>query len=179
MTEHKRPSEIDQATPKDFDELKALLDAANEYALKRSGLKLWTIMDYVYGQLQSQVERGQCYVLRNHEGEITSCIALTKQGPAWGDAGKDGRALYFHKWMKHPGKSGGHEPQFLLRFAAEEALRQDKTFLRCDTVPSLVGLLRYYDRLGFRRAGLFVYKSSGRPGILLEIEAQKLLQKLS
>lgn len=169
---------IEQARPSDFDELKSLLDRANQYSIERSGLKLWTMMDYVYGQLQKQINDGECYVLRNRAGNITSCIVLTDDGSEWGEREHDSDALYFHKWMKDPGLADSSEPKKLLRFAAEEAIRQKKSYLRCDTVPSLIKLLKYYDRLGFKRIALFVYESSGRPGILLEVKPDLLLKNL-
>lgn len=169
------PSEITPASSKDFDELWGLLNRANQHSISRSGLRLWTMMDHVRGQFRRQVDNGECFVLRDAEDSITSCISLTEEGPEWGEVGNNGKALYFHKWMKDPEKAGQEEPLRLLRFAAEEAIRRGKPFLRCDTVPSLVSLIKYYDKLGFRRVGMFVYESSGRPGILLEIEAKKLV----
>ncbi len=171
-------SAITQANSKDFSELKELLDRANQYSIKRAGVRLWTMMDYVYEQFRLQLERGECHVIRDESGHITSMIAFNEDVGQWGDDNNDGRALYFYKWMKDPAGAEPDEPLELLKFALQAAQKRHKTLIRCDTVSELTGLIEYYKKLGFKEVKSFVYASSGRPGVLLEATVESVLSHL-
>ncbi|MGZ6005291.1 MAG: GNAT family N-acetyltransferase [Candidatus Saccharimonadales bacterium] len=172
---------IEPAKPEDFEVLKAMLDSANAYGAQQThGVRLWTVMDYVYAQLRKTVENGEMYVIRNDEGKIAASIAFNLKRGRWKDIGaQNGEALYFHKWMKNPDLAQPGDAKALLKFVAQEAKRLDRKYLRCDTVPELTELIEYYKRLGFSDMGHFVYESSGRPGILLQADTDTILRNLS
>lgn len=161
---------IELAQPGDYAELRELIDLANKNALDKSGAPLWTMMDVVGQALKTNLERGECYIIRNN-GRITSCICLQTKDRLWPD---DDQALYFHKWMKHPSLATDGEAIKLLKFAATETGRRGKKYLRCDTVSDLEGLLTYYKRLGFHQVKHFIYDFSDRSGVLLEANAQEI-----
>lgn len=169
--------EITPAAPADFEGMKRLLDKANEYAVKRSGYAGWTAMDHVHGQIRTQLGNGELFVLRNNEGAITASVALTDNPGEWGQTAKDDPALYFHKLLKDPDISSPGDGTRLVHFVATEAQRRNKSFVRCDTVSDLTGLIKYYERLGFVDRGRFAYASTGRAGILLEAPTEVLLAK--
>ena len=160
--------EIQLATHADFSDFCELLNKANEYSIQLSDKKAWTVMDHVYAGMEGRIARGECYVLRASDGTISSSISLSDKSDEWGMLGEDEQALYFAKLMKDPAVAADEEAKQLLVFAAQEAMRHGKRFLRCDTVAELDGLVNYYERLGFRSRGHFIYESSNRTGVLLE-----------
>ncbi|HWB38738.1 MAG TPA: GNAT family N-acetyltransferase [Candidatus Saccharimonadales bacterium] len=168
--------QIVQAKADDLPEVKLLLDRANQYAAERAGTPMWTAMDYVYGRLERQIKRGQCYIARHKDGSITASICCNERAVIWGDASRDGKALYIYKWMKDPVRGKTAEAIALMRFACEEAKRRGKQVLRCDTAAEHDKLIKYYQRLGFKEVRRFEYKTTGRPGVLLESPAQSVLK---
>jgi ribosomal protein S18 acetylase RimI-like enzyme len=172
-------SDIQPATLEDFDELKQLLNRANEFSIEQSGLRQWTAMEHVYAQLKAQIENGECYVLRNTNGEITSAIAISDHTTKWGPYSDDGHAIYTTKLMRDPYKSQPGEGRTMLAFAAQEAKRCGKTTLRCDTASNLVGLINYYLKFGFTDKGRFIYESTGREGILLEAKPDDVIMAIN
>lgn len=161
---------IEQASIDDFDEIKALIEKANDYALAKSGYRLWTVMERVYDDTHSQLEKGDFYIIRNGAGEITSTIAFDHESEFWGSRAHDRAAIYFHKFMKDPVKAPPHEAQQLLDFVFQEAKRLGKQYVRCDTLAELAGLIKYYESLGFTSQGTFMYGFSNRGGILLQAQ---------
>jgi hypothetical protein len=170
---------IQNATAEDYPQLKELMDKANAYAESMAGVKLWTIMDYAYDSLQRQVDRGETYIIHNSEGAITSAIGISEESSAWlHDTTKYGKSMYLTKLMKNPATAADTEAKELLKFAVKKAQQRGKKYLRCDTVSELEGLVNYYLRMGFKDKGHFTYRTSGRPGILLEIETEDLAKYL-
>lgn len=174
---HPHKPEVQLALTNDFPEICSLLDRANDYSRDISGLPGWHAMDHVYEGIRSNIEEGRCYIIRNQDGLITSSIGLSESSDIWHEAGIDGRALYFTKLIKDPALAQPGEGRQLLAFAAEQALARSLLMLRCDTVTELEGLIEYYEKLGFENKGAFVYETTGRPGVLLEVAADKLLSK--
>lgn len=170
---------VQQAGLNDFNDLKSLLNKANQHSVASSGLRQWTVMDHVYSQLQRQIENGECYLHRNGQGETVAAVALNEDPGQWGARGDDRDAVYFYKLMKDPEKADKGEGAKLLGFVAQEALRRGKRFLRCDTVNDLTGLHAYYARFGFQEVGSFTYASSGRAGVLLEASARVVLDTVN
>ena len=158
--------------------LKELLQKANQYSIEISGIPQWTKWDVVYGQLQEYIESGSTYVLRDSQDAITAVMAIDSEDEVWGDASKDNLAIYLHQLAKDPEKAPPGSGLRLIKFAAAEAARKGKKYLRCDTSPELIELLEYYHRLGFEEAGTFIYESSGRPGILLETPTLTVIQRI-
>jgi GNAT superfamily N-acetyltransferase len=169
------PDMLSLATADDYPDVVELLDIANQYAVKRSGVPGWTAMEYVYGKIKEQIENGEIYVLRDTSGSIVASVAFNEDGEFWGDKANDGEALYFQKLLKNPDKTEANIGKLLLGFVAQAAQKRGKKYLRCDTVSELTGLLNYYERLGFVQKGEFMYDSSDRPGVLLEAEVKMLL----
>lgn len=170
---------ISVATMTDYEMLKELLQKANQYSIKISGIPQWTKWDVVYGQLQAYIESGSTHVERDNHEEVISAIAVDEEDEVWGDASKDNLALYLHQLAKDPKKAPPGSGLRLINFAATEAVRKEKKYLRCDTSPELIELVEYYRRLGFEEAGTFIYESSGRPGILLEAPTLTVIQRIS
>jgi hypothetical protein len=166
---------VQQAVPYDLESLWQLLDKANEYSLRVSGILAWQDVGGTRDDIRQELEAGQVYITRGENGGIAGMIALDDKDKSWGEDGDDDSALYFFKYMKDPSKlpsgDGG-----LLRFTAEEAQRRSKTVLRCDAVADQPGIVEHYLKLGFQEKGRIVYESpKGRVGILLEAPVTHLV----
>ncbi|HEX3082216.1 MAG TPA: hypothetical protein VHQ86_03100 [Candidatus Saccharimonadia bacterium] len=166
---------IQPAQAADFPELKRLFDAANDYSLARSGTRTWNAVDMAYKDLQRAVEAGRCHVLRGPSGTIVASICLSDHSSVWGNAGRDGKALYCHKLIKDPASAPPQVGRRMLRFAAEQARANRRSLLRGDTVAVPDGLVKYYTGLGFEVRGATAYQSTGRALILLEADVDVFL----
>ena len=171
-------AKIAPAKVSDFEELTRVMDRANEYALTKSGDPMWTAMDFVRGQLRSHLEAGDCFVLRDAQ-KIVATITITEEDALWGDDGQDNNALYIHKLMKNPESHIRDIGLTFLSFAAHEAIRQNKKFLRCDTKTSQERLINYYYGLGFVKKRSFHYSVTGSEGVLLEADAQEVIARIN
>jgi hypothetical protein len=171
-------TKIEPAKLADFEQLVQIMDQANHYARTKSGEPMWTAMDFVHSQLRSHLEAGDCFVLR-HAQEIVATITISKQDPLWGEDGTDNNALYIHKLMKNPESSIRDIGLTFLSFAAHEAVRQNRKFLRCDTKTSQERLINYYLGLGFAKKRSFNYSVTGFEGVLLEAAVQDVITRLA
>lgn len=171
-------TKIESAKVSDFEELTQILDEANRYSLTKSSEPMWTAMDFVRGQLRSYLEADECFVLRKDQ-KILATITITSEDALWSNEGADGKALYFKKLMKAPACSIPSVGLLFISFAAHQALKQNRQFLRCDTKLSQVRLLNYYLGLGFVKRHSFTYKVTEKDGILLEAEAKELIRRIT
>ena len=158
------------ATRSDFNDLKQLLDTANEYALSVSGIPTWTSMEYAYAQLLEKIVQSDCLIIRNQEGSLIASISISDSDAyMWGEEkGADATALYLHKLIKDPRIAGKGIGRALLNVAVTRAKELGKKSLRCD-IKSGTKLLDYYTSLGFAYAGTTQYASTGLEATLLEM----------
>ena len=169
---------IEKAQNADFDALVRIMNQANQYAIDKAGEPMWTAMEFVYRQLHAHIESSDCFVMRD-EDKIVATMTITDKDILWGEAGADGKALYIHKLMKDPAMPAQNVGLTFLLFAAHQALKQDKKYIRCDTVPSQKHLVNYYLKLGFIKKGAFAYPTTERDGIFLEVDAEELLKRIA
>ncbi len=86
--------------------------------------------------------------------------------------------MYFSGLMRDPEASDPSDGLRLMQFAAEMGLNQGKPYLRCDTKTNMPKLIEYYQKLGFsQQGGPIIYPHSGFEGVLLQADAQEILQK--
>jgi hypothetical protein len=166
---------VERAGMSDLEDLFGLFDAANALSLKKSGVWAWRNPDVSKQGIKECLEARDVYILRDPQRRISASITLGETSTEWGSTGLDNQALYFTKYMKNPTRARAGEPLELLRFAAREATRRDRPWLRCDAVMDQANVVEYYQRtLGFMAKGSIEYPGSGRRGILLETLAVKL-----
>jgi len=165
---------IEKATISALPALFELLHKANEYSILLSIKPAWKDMQKARRSLKEQVKRGNVYIIREGKGSISSSITLCEINDEWGDLGRDNSALYFTKLMKDPDKAQQDEGERLLHYAAKIAKRRKKVFLRCDVLNDPLGIVTYYQKHGFRERGHFIYESSRREGLLLELTLSQL-----
>jgi hypothetical protein len=167
-----------QAALQDQTKLHQLLDKANEYSKQLSKRLAWENIEKAKKAIDYQLQLGNVFIIRGENGTISSSIILNETNDVWDKIGEDDKALYFTKLIKDPDEAQSDEAKRLLTFAAEEAKRRNKLFLRCDAVSDHKGIVSYYKNLGFKERGHFLYKPSRREGILLEISASQFIDKL-
>lgn len=169
-------SNIILATSKDFKEIKALFDRANEYSATKIGEPVWVNIDYAYKQLDKEINAGNCFFIRNNENKMAAVICIGDEDEfAWGEEGKDNQALYFHKLMKDPAVTLPGAAKTLVKFAARQALDQGKKYLRCDTSYGATNLVKYYEQLGFIKKRVITYPSMTLEAVLLEADLMTII----
>jgi hypothetical protein len=165
---------IEKASLQDFLGLQYLLDRANEYSLQLSKRKAWENVEKARNVIKKDLGQGNVFIIRNND-TITSSITLSETSGVWDELGRDDKALYFTKLMKDSEKAHSDEGIMLLKFAALEAKKRNKAYIRCDAVTDNHGVVSYYKKLGFQERGHIFYNPSTRQGILLEIPIDQLL----
>jgi predicted GNAT family N-acyltransferase len=170
-------AKIEPAKIADLEELTRILDKANEYSRVKSGEPAWALRDLALRELTLHIKAGNCFVMREDQ-KIMATMTITDEDRLWGETGTDGTALYIHKLMKNPECHARNLGLRFMAFAAHEALKQNRKFIRCDTISNQKRLIKYYFKLGFIEKGLFTYQPSGRGGIFLEAEAEAITASL-
>ena len=168
---------IEPANVSDFKELTRLLDKANEYSHEKSGLPAWGLKEYALRELEEHLNDGACYVMRD-QLKIVATMTITDTDWLWGGKSADGTALYIHKLMKDPECRIRNIGLIFISFAAHKALTQNKKFIRCDVISSQKQLVKYYLKLGYIEKASFTYRPSGRPGVFLEADTEKLIRQI-
>jgi hypothetical protein len=178
--QHRAGPLIQPGVESDLPGLKKLMHIANNYSIAKSGLPQWVALDEAYRDLEDRLEHGECFLMRNVNGEPTASVSTNETSSDWGELGQDGSALYFLKLMKDPSQAPLDAGQQLLGFVGREAAQRGKEFVRCDAVdePELQSLMDFYQRNTFKERSRFIYGSSGRPGILLEARTEDLLEHI-
>lgn len=170
-------SAIVQAQLEDLPAVNKLLKKANDYSIQKAGQPQWTFLHTARKQLESHLEEGHCYVLKDDHGAVVAAFTLTEDDlERWGGDGLDEQALYCHKLMKDPDTA---EPQIAKRFlvfAAQRAQEQGRRYLRCDVKASLGRLLDYYESMGFYEKRHITYPTTQMEAVLLEAEIDRLLR---
>ena len=116
-------------------------------------------------------------MLKDDSNHVIAAFTLTQDDiERWGGEGVDGQALYCHKLMKDPNSSEPQVAKRFLAFAAQEAQKQNRPYLRCDVKASLTRLIDYYKSMGFYEKRRITYPTTQVEAILLEAEAGMLLR---
>lgn len=179
MSEYSHLAKAEAAQESDLQDLFLVLDAANKLCIERSGTPDWPNVVASRKDIEDRLESGEVYVRRDVHGKVSSTVTVRETNREWGALAHDNQALYFTKYMKDSSRASGNEAKELLLFVAEEAHRRQKPVVRCDAVTDQVGILDYYqNRLGFIERGHTIYGLTGREGILLEVSAYTLEERI-
>lgn len=172
-------SSIQLAKSEDLNAMLTIMDRANQYALEKGGEPQWT-MKHSRDRLRMDLNQDNCYVMRDRHGRINATMALTEEDLyCWEEEGKDQKALYFHKLMKDPGNAPANAGRIFISFAAHEALRRGKIWLRCDAKLSVKKIVAYYENLGFIKKRFIRYPVTGNKAVLLEASPKEILRRVS
>ena len=169
-------SDIRLADETDAQQVWNLADRANAFSLQKSGEVQWT-PDFGLLNIYQALGAGKFHVVEA-DRQIVAGVVIEKEDPdIWGAEGLDGRAFYVHKLMADPESNGIGLGRHLIRFAADEAIRDGRELLRLDCRASQIDLRRYYERLGFEHKR-YLEPSSAKYGraALYQIGARQYLE---
>jgi hypothetical protein len=177
---HAKLSRVQLATMSDFDAITATMERANEYAAARNGEQQWTVLSFVHGQLRNHIDVDEGFVIKDEQQRVEMFVVLSQEDPyMWGDEGSIRNALYIHKFMKDPTIAQPGDGLLMIAFAAQEAIRRSKKFLRCDVKVSMVRLVDYYIDLGFGVKRDTTYQTTGQAAHLLEADPSMVLERVA
>lgn len=172
-------SSIQLAKSEDLNAILEIMDKANQYVFDKTGEYSWTAIGHAQNEIRTHLSQGNCYVMKDKRGAINALVTLNEEDTySWDEEGTDHQALYFHKLMKDPKNSPARSGLVLLSFAAHEAIRRNKKFLRGDSKLN-VELIKYYESLGLKQKRFTHYKVTGNKAVLLEAEPTEVLKVTS
>lgn len=105
-------------------------------------------------------------ILENRQWKIeidgkTACVwATTFNDPQIWEERNEDPALYIHRIATNPDFRGQNLVTEIVRWAKGYATRNNKIFIRMDTVGENKGLISYYERCGFEFLGLSTLKNT-------------------
>lgn len=139
--------EVRTARPEDLEEVLDILREAAEWLLSR-GINQWP-RRFQDSFILEPISRGDTRISLV-EGQPAGTITLQQQDPIfWPDAPEDG--LYIHRVAVRRSHAG--LGLFLVSWAEQWALTQNKRYLRLDCWDGNAELRRYYEELGFQHRG--------------------------
>jgi len=149
------PTMVIDTRPAEAADLPLVMEILGEAAawLKEKGIDQWPSPPNEHWQrrMVEAVERGEVYtigIVKNRFG----IVRLTWSDPYWPD---DGLAGYVHSMAVRPEMQGQNLGGLILFWAAMQAQRQKKQFLRLDCLASNGRLRRYYEEQDFIYRGEF------------------------
>ncbi|GAB4049715.1 GNAT family N-acetyltransferase [Catellatospora paridis] len=169
--------EMGLAFPADLDAIFDLYREAQAW-LKSKGLGQWQPagvsqvqhLEQVRGRIERAILAGTCYVARlNNQVVGTLTLDEFADPEFWAPEDRPEEALYVHRMIVSRQAAGGDVGKALLDWAAAEAARQGKRWLRLDAWQTNHALHSYYERQGFRHVRTMNYGHRGS-GALFERE---------
>ena len=167
-----RDMEIIQATIQDLDELLSFYQCVADHMEERS-IRHWHWGRYPNEEMiREDVNAGNMYYLRT-DGEISAAVvAMIGQEPEYnGLSWTCGiRPGVFHRLAVHPSMQGAGLGGLVLDDVQQLLRRIGCDCVRCDTSERNGPALRFYEKLGFRRAGKMHWE--GSPGDNITFDKQ-------
>lgn len=118
---------------------------------KTKGTVIWTDFDRSLIQQEIYKKRQWKIVIDN---KIASIWTITHSDPKiWGNKNSD-PAIYIHRIATNPEFRGQNLVVEIVRWARKYATKNEKKFIRMDTVGENTGLIEYYKKCGFDFLGL-------------------------
>ena len=167
-----RDMESIQATNQDLDELLSFYQCVADHMEERS-IRHWHWGRYPNEEMiREDVNAGNMYYLRT-DGEISAAVvAMIGQEPEYnGLSWTCGiRPGVFHRLAVHPSMQGAGLGGLVLDDVQQLLRRIGCDCVRCDTSERNGPALRFYEKLGFRRAGKMHWE--GSPGDNITFDKQ-------
>jgi GNAT superfamily N-acetyltransferase len=116
--------------------------------LKARGIPLWDPENLTPDRLLPTVEQGELYIACQKRTPIGTMILQEDDTFFWPDV-PAGESLFLHKLAVRRSAAGQGLARAMLAWAAAEAKRRDKTYLRLDTDSTRPQLCALYESAGF------------------------------
>jgi ribosomal protein S18 acetylase RimI-like enzyme len=142
--------EIQNATNKDIEEIFGLYKIATDFQKSK----------YIIHWPEFEVDLVQTEISENRQWKIIidnkiACVwATTFNDPQIWEERNNDPAVYIHRIATNPEFRGQNLVQQIVEWAKRYALRNEKKFIRMDTVGENLGLITYYRKCGFNFLGL-------------------------
>jgi GNAT superfamily N-acetyltransferase len=137
---------ITQATPVEWPEVTAILEDVQRW-LRSRGSPQWT-RPFDHEWIEPKVAAGEFFIARLNARPIAVARILWSDPLFWGDR-DNGDALYVHSLAVLREYAGQGIGQQFLDWAAEEARKSGRCFLRLDCAADNRSLCAYYEGAGF------------------------------
>jgi GNAT superfamily N-acetyltransferase len=139
--------EIVPASREDVVAASDILCEAAEW-LEERGIPLWNREQLTVERLLPIVERGELFLASRAGQAIATMILQEEDTFFWPDV-PAGESLFLHKLAVRRSAAGQGIAHAMLEWAAEEARRRGKTYLRLDTDGTRPRLCALYESAGF------------------------------
>jgi hypothetical protein len=166
---------IENSTEADIDEIFRLYTQASAYQRLKKGVVVWP--QFEHDLVATEIAEGRQWKLMI-EDEIACVWATTfTDAQIWEERDSD-PSVYIHRIATSPAFRGNNFVAIIVSWAKEYAEKNDKYFVRLDTLGNNVKLIDHYKRAGFNFLGMFDLKNTAglpahyakAPACLFEIE---------
>jgi len=148
--------EIKNSTPKDIDEIFRLYRMATEYQKTKSATP-WPEFDR--SLIETEISESRQWKILIDE-QISCVWAVTFDDPQiWEERNSD-PAIYIHRIATNPVFRGKNLVGEIVNWAKIYARKNNKLFIRMDTVGENPGLINYYTKSGLSFLGLHKLKNT-------------------
>ena len=142
--------EVERARSDDAEAVRALVEEAAAFLTAR-GIRQWAPGALPSSVIPRGIARGEVWLVRAGP-QLAAAVTLEDEDrETWGPS--DGAALYVHRLVVARALSGTGVGRRLLDWAAGEAQRRGRRWLRLDCVATNTFLRRYYADAGFEPRG--------------------------
>jgi GNAT superfamily N-acetyltransferase len=148
--------EIQNATNKDIDEIFRLYKIATDFQ-KSKYIIHWPEFELDLVQTEISENRQWKIIIAN---KIACVWATTFSDPQIWEGRNTDPAVYIHRIATNPEFRGQNLVGHIVEWAKKYALRNEKRFIRMDTVGENPGLINYYKKCGFDFLGLLKLKNA-------------------
>lgn len=166
---------IEQSNTADITEIFSLYQAAANFQRSKETVVVWP--DFDPALVENEVAEGRQFKLLI-DGEMACVWAIAFHDPQiWEERDCD-PAIYIHRIATAPQFRGRALVKHMVQWAKVYAQKQQKKFVRLDTLGENTRLIAYYQEMGFDFLGIFPLKNTAglpahyhnAPACLFEIQ---------
>lgn len=148
---------IKNSTLADIDEIFNFYSIASKYQKSKKTVVVWPAFDRDF--VENEIRENRQFKLIVNQ-QIVCIWAITHSDPdIWEERNKDA-ALYIHRIATHPDFRGNNYVTDIVTWATASIKKEKKRFIRLDTVGNNIGLINYYQNVGFNYLGQFHLKNT-------------------
>ena len=147
---------IKKSTPHDIDKIFSLYEIATSLQ-KEIGTVSWPNFERSLVEEEISESRQWKIVI---DKQIACVWAITfSDDLIWEERAND-KSIYIHRIATNPKFKGQKLVNEIIAWAKTYAYKNDKNFIRLDTVGKNIGLIKHYEKCGFDYLGLFKLKNT-------------------
>lgn len=148
---------VENCTTNDIDEIFRLYKIASKYQKEKEKVVVWPTFKRQLVEIEIAENRQWKLLIDN---EIACVWATTfSDEQIWEEKNTDA-AIYIHRIATNPNFRGKYFVATIVEWSKEYAIKNNKDFVRLDTLGNNVRLIEHYTKAGFRFLGMFDLKST-------------------